>query len=55
MVEEDAVKEEAKPETETAVEVTKAPEEPSAAVEEKEPVAEVTVSKIINIIYIYLF
>lgn len=45
MVEEDAVKEEAKPETESAVEVTKTSEEPSAAVGEKEPVAELNVRK----------
>lgn len=45
MAEEDAVKEEAKPETESAVEVPKtAEEEPAIVVEEKESVNELNVN-----------
>lgn len=44
MAEEEVVKEEAKPEIESAVETTKAIEESPAIVEDKEPVAEVNVN-----------
>lgn len=44
MAEEEAIKEETKPETESAVEVPKAAEEPAIVVEEKESVKELNVN-----------